>query len=336
MTWFETLTGFAETTPEAVRAQLTLDGPKLQSAVNGRTYTWGRLEIASLAALRRQLATYELPQGRLQLRELVADVQQLHTDPQNAGALFQAASQFNLLEMVGPGVTPEEGVGIYDYDRTQGPACAIAAGAGTIYRNYFVPLAGQTGQSADQQIDCLQALGAALGNEDGWLWQMKNGYALPSRSGLDHLATKLAAMDEREWDALRQLLQIGLQWDTQVTLAGCEHLVNQAYCSALPVAYSTLPADLWEDFACLILEATYEATLCAAAINLARTGNARVYLTLVGGGAFGNANAWIFDALRRTLGLFAGLPLDVSIVSYGRSQLPVFTFVDSWNAETFQ
>jgi hypothetical protein len=36
--------------------------------------------------------------------------------------------------MVSPRVTPEDGVGIYDLDRTQGPACAVAAGAGTIYR----------------------------------------------------------------------------------------------------------------------------------------------------------------------------------------------------------
>jgi len=34
---------------------------------------------------------------------------------------------------------------------------------------------------------------------------------------------------------LRGKLKIGLQWDPQVTLAGCEHLVTQAYCSALPV-----------------------------------------------------------------------------------------------------
>ncbi|MCK5683507.1 hypothetical protein KAJ27_05280 [bacterium] len=51
--------------------------------------------------------------------------------------MFQVASQFNLLEMVSPGVTPEEGVGRYEHDHTQGPACAIACGVGTIYRNYF-------------------------------------------------------------------------------------------------------------------------------------------------------------------------------------------------------
>ena len=44
------------------------------------------------------------------------------------------ASQFNLLEMTGPEITPEDGVTRYAHDRTQGPACAIAAGAATVYR----------------------------------------------------------------------------------------------------------------------------------------------------------------------------------------------------------
>ena len=35
------------------------------------------------------------------------------------------ASQFNLLEMTVPGIIPEKGVGIYEFDKTQGSACAI-------------------------------------------------------------------------------------------------------------------------------------------------------------------------------------------------------------------
>ncbi len=69
------------------------------------------------------------------LSEVVPDVQALHLLPENAGAVFQVASQFNLLEMVGPSVTPEDGVGGYEFDRTQGPACAIACGAGSHRRN---------------------------------------------------------------------------------------------------------------------------------------------------------------------------------------------------------
>src|SRR6202790_4074637 len=86
----------------------------------------------------------------------------MHRSPENTGALFQVASQFNLLEMVSPTVTPEQGVARYQNDHTQGPACAIAAGAATIYRNYFAPVGGSYGQAADRQLDGLADLGEAL------------------------------------------------------------------------------------------------------------------------------------------------------------------------------
>jgi hypothetical protein len=253
------------------------------------------------------------------VREVIASVQDLHADPANAGALFQVASQFNLLEMASPSATPELGIGIYENDPTQGPACAVAAGAGTIYRNYFAPVNGQIGQSAGRQIDCLADLGRALDNTGSRLWQMRNGYALAGRDGLIEISDRLRALSDSELDELRGLLRIGIQWNTQVTLPGCAHLVSQAYCSALPVAYSSHPASLWESFARLVLEAAYEATLCAAILNRQRAGERRLYLTLLGGGAFGNQPEWILDALRRALRLYAGWDLDVAIVSYRSS-----------------
>jgi len=90
---------------------------------------------------------------------VTGDVRQMHQSPENAGALFQVASQFNLLEMTGPEVSPEDGVTRYQHDRTQGPACAIAAGAATIYRNYFAPVDGRDGQTAERQFDGLADLG---------------------------------------------------------------------------------------------------------------------------------------------------------------------------------
>jgi hypothetical protein len=240
----------------------------------------------------------------LNVQEVVANVQDLHKDESNAGALFQVASQFNLLEMVSPSVTPERGVGIYENDHTQGPACAIAAGAGTIYRNYFAIVNGQIGQSAENQIDCLADVGTVLGNSEGQLWEMKNGYALPSRSGLVEIAKQLRALNESEIDRLRQKLRIGIQWNTQVTLNNCKHLVSQAYCAALPVAYTDHSPELWAEFAQLVLEGAYEATICAAVLNSVRNGNNRVFLTLLGGGAFGNQIDWIIGAIQRALNLY--------------------------------
>ena len=317
-TWFGGLTGFRETSPDEVRASLIVDGEILKSLVNGRTMTCGRLETPSLANLRERAGS-GATKGRLSLREVVADVQDLHADKSLARSLFQVASQFNLLEMTSPDKVPEDGVGIYEYDQTQGPACAIAAGAGTIYRNYFALVNGQAGQTAENQIDCLADLGRALGNVNNRLWVTGNGYVLPSGASLRRIATQLQESSEEELDELRQLLRIGIQWNTEVTLPDCGQLVSQAYCSALPIGYSDDEPDLWESFARLVLEACYEATFCAAILNSRNTGNNRVFLTHVGGGAFANPAAWIDAAIERALDLYRDFDLDAAIVSRRRS-----------------
>ena len=66
--------------------------------------------------------------GKLGVSIISGDVREMHRRPEFAGALFQFASQFNLLEMIGPNKTPEDGVTIYQSDRKQGPACGMAAG----------------------------------------------------------------------------------------------------------------------------------------------------------------------------------------------------------------
>lgn len=317
--WFETLTGFREESPQQVRENISLNGQTLKSHVNGKEFTHGRLETPSLGDLRNRLLSSEIPLGKLSVREVVGNVQHLHENQLNAGAMFQVASQFNLLEMISPDVTPEHGIGGYENDLTQGPACAVAAGAGTIYRNYFANVNGQIGQSVENQIDCLADLGTALGNLDDRLWKMKNGYVMASNKGLTEISQTLRAADESEIDELRKLLRIGIQWNTEVTTAGSRHKVSQAYCSALPVAYSSYSSQLWMEFAKLVLEASYEATICVGIMNYISTTNKTLYLTLLGGGAFGNKIEWIISAIHRSLNLYKNVDLDVVIVSYGHS-----------------
>lgn len=318
--WFETLTGFREETPEQVRNNISVKGEVLKSHVNGRVYICGSLETPSLAELRARVVGSKDRSGQISVCEEIANVKQLHMEESNAGSLFQVASQFNLLEMISQYVTPEQGVDGYEHDGTQGPACAVAAGAGTIYRNYFAQVNGKTGQTCDNQIDCLVDLGTALGNSDGHLWEMKNGYVIPSDTGLMEITSKITSASENDMDDLRKLLRIGVQWNTQVTMGDAQHKVTQAYCSALPVAYTQQPSDLWAAFAQLVLEASYEATLCTAIENSKQTGNNKVYLTLLGGGVFGNEIAWITGAIKRALDLYKQVDLEVVIVSYGRSK----------------
>ena len=327
MDWFEKITGFRERNYAETRARLEVADGRLRSLVNGRSYAVGELDLMPLQRLRElgRVAAVGFATARpggMKVSIVEGGVREMHQAPENSGALFQVASQFNLLEMPSPSVTPEHGVTAYQHDKTQGPACAMAAGAATIYRNYFAPVGDQQGQTSAIQIDALapigEALGISLARPASDLWSMCNGYAICTGAGLDAISAHLAAQTPAEKDALREKLCIGVQTNVEVTdgaHAPPAH-VSQAFCSALPVAYGSVPAKHWKAFATLILEASYEATMWAALLNAQRTGSNVVLLTRVGGGVFGNDAKWIDDAMRRALALFRHLGLDVRLVSY--------------------
>ena len=65
------------------------------------------------------------------------------------------------------------------------------------------------------------------------------------------------------------------------------------------------------------LEAAYEATLWAAVLNSRRGTSNIVLLTRLGGGAFGNDDAWIDAAMQRALTKVQDCSLDVRLVSFG-------------------
>lgn len=328
--WFKKLTGFDEISHENVKNNIIIDGQSLVSKINNKSIQFGELEIVSLEQLREQFVENKINQN-IKVSELVADIQDLHCDLNNKNALFQAASQFNLLEMVGPHVTPEKGIDIYENDYTQGPACAIACGAGTIFRNYFVPLKGNIGQTNSKQIDCLDDIGKELNNEALELWKMSNGYALINQNGLLNINKQLSNLSNNEREHLKGKLKIGIQWDTEVTLVENKQIVSQTYCSALPVAYSQIEPYYWESFARVILEATYEATLYSAIINVKKGNSNKVFLTLVGGGAFGNDIDWILESLIKAIDKFKNVPLDVKIVSYGTSNVLLKNAIEKYN-----
>ena len=191
--WFERITGFREDGYTATQRRLLVEGDELVSTVNGKRYGIGNLTMPTLAELRSRVNPDRGQRSSVQV--LIGDVRALHADPAYEGALFQVASQFNLLEMTSEHVTPEQGVARYAYDHTQGPACAMAAGAATIYRNYCVPVGDRIGQTSDRQLDALAGLGSALSDlvdlPVSGLWRMQNGYALCTREGLtrDHVPT---------------------------------------------------------------------------------------------------------------------------------------------------
>src|SRR5665213_1994247 len=72
------------------------------------------------------------------------------------------------------------------------------------------------------------------------LWEMKNGYALCTRFGLNSVAEHLASLQSEQLDILRGKLCVGIHQDVEVTESERRPLVSQAFCSALPVAYTSV------------------------------------------------------------------------------------------------
>ena len=108
--WFKALTGFTETSYEETRSRLAVADGRLHSLVNGRSYGVGALTLESLEALRKRAPWPGDGKRRLRAGIVQGDVRTLHHAPANAGALFQVASQFNLLELVSPEISPADGV----------------------------------------------------------------------------------------------------------------------------------------------------------------------------------------------------------------------------------
>ena len=257
---------------------------------------------------------------------ITRDVALLHCDPTNAGAVFQVASQFNCLEMIGKTYTPNMGVTIYSDDPTQGPACAMACPSALVYRNYFVKHTKNgshyNGQCV-QQIDNLEDIGKLLGNTTNQLWNMQNGYVIIDNvANLEQVSNAITTYTS---DSVRDALRVGVHWSTSVVDNTkknlMKHRVCQVYASALPVSttYNTEISDInrWTDFAKCILDGSYMATLCIAAlIALKSQKRIKCYLTLIGGGAFGNKPEWIINAIQNALDEYAVYPIDVKLVHF--------------------
>jgi len=220
--------------------------------------------------------------------------------------------------MVGPGVRPEDGVTRYAKDKTQGPVCAMACPAGTIYRNYF---ANGTG---GRQLNGACDIAALCNNKQKNYWEMRNGYMMSTRpESMQEVSVLLEDTSFHEEVIAR--LRVGVHWSTETEVRttsasskSVTHRVCQVFSSAAPVSYDIGRRSDWQALATAILEGTFEATLAAAAVIAHREARrVTVFLTQVGGGAFGNATTWIERALRRALTLYRDCPLDVKLVHYG-------------------
>merc|ERR1712008_509321 len=96
---------------------------------------------------------------------------------------------------------------------------------------------------------------------------------------------------------------------------------TQVLGSDCSVSYSGNRNTLWEPFARLVLEASYEAVFRVAMLTAlrhgGRAGSNRVFLTCLGGGVYGNPLNWSVDAMEAAMRKFSSVNLEVFIVTYG-------------------
>lgn len=239
--------------------------------------------------------------------------------------MVQMASQFNLLEMADHWMTPEHGVAVYASDNTQGPWVCSRTIAGAMYRNYLMPVDGGLGQSSKEgrSINTTAELVAWLSHlsKDAGHGSISgiymNGYLDFSDEDMRGLrwVMKQVSASEELWNEATGLLRVGIHRGAPLNgpdgvdpvHAGAS--VDLVMSAAFPLAYSrhrrTMEnLDALATFSRLVLEATYEATIRLLCLQQEPT---RLLLTSVGGGVFGNEEAWINDAiasaLKRTCGL---------------------------------
>lgn len=326
--WFEDQFGFLES-EEAVSKYFKFDlsNKVLKSYKKKKTFFVGDFETPSVKELKDKIKlSSSTDLGGLTFENIIGDATQLHLAKENAGSVFQVASQFNCLEMVGPGMTPEMGITIYEDDGTQGPRCAMACPAGTVFRNYFWEGRGQTGGNQNQ-LNTAKDLEKILDNEKHNYWNMKNGYMMPRSGAMKEVGEKIST-EEGLRESLFLSGRVGIHWDTEV--APGTHHVTQVFCSAVPITYTqtgkgTKPKD-WKSMAEIILESAYEATILTGAILAGkREERVTVFLTLLGGGAFGNPSPWICAAMEKALLSHLDKPVDVKLVNYAR--MPAQDFV---------
>ena len=150
----------------------------------------------------------------------------------------------------------------------------------------------------------------------------------------------LEALKYTDMDAHFMRARVGVHSDVQVTsglkgsdveMCPSEHqVVHQVFTAAMDM--SRLRREMQEDpdvvgLARFLLRVAYRLTILAAIENADRTRNSsragkdKLYLTLIGGGVFGNDPAWIYEAIQENQHLIAESGLSVVLVIYNRKRL---------------
>ena len=312
---------------------------------NNETYLTGAIETPLVKDLINRAQRVKVKTNKRNNVKIVqGDIRKIMTTSDKS--VIQMASQFNLLEMISPNVTPKHGITVYEQDRTQGPACAIGTYPSTYVRNYAIPVNKNgiidyksnldLGQLV-RQVDCLYDLHKLMCAKTGIkkLWEMQNGYLFINKDNLSAIDVIIKKSTPNQYLEMINSVRIGTHWVCENSDVENKRVFNtMAICSALPIAYNDITnMDLWENFAKLILRANYIGTISTGIINSKYIDfkNKKVILTLLGGGVFGNEMEWIYDSIYYAIELFRDADISIVLNSYGKPDRDMLNFVEYIN-----
>jgi hypothetical protein len=326
--WFPHLFGFDESVP-AVQKNLEVkeldDHAEITSLVNHRTFNAGKFRLRDIPSFGSPVpvggGTLNIIRGA-RSRAGLENVLAAQSHPDFDGATFLAASNFNCLEFTGQPHFAEMGVTPYVSDMTQGPYCALGAGAAVVYRNYFVL------------------------HEDGTRGQLNNNEVrllknTPLDEFVSHGYPKIRAADSEKlkpynWEEFVPKFLIGVHENCEVTTtetppnfsdAPPGRIVHQVYAAAFNFNYwndGVNDNPITRDIAEKLLRAEYRATILAAwELSLkypGRTGSKKLVLSLLGGGVHGNPMELICGAITSCEALIVDSGLQCYVVCYSGTE----------------
>lgn len=245
------------------------------------------------------------------------DVGAMQADLQYKDAVFQVASNFNALELVGPN-DQMENITKYLLDKTQGPFASLSALPGLIYRHYYMFMnskpQGEWQQTPQRQINFLDQTDIPV----------TNSYVT---FGNDVFGITNYAVDK---------MKVGYHRDIQVTfgfmpdfskfekVTNPDQTVNQVFTAAINFGFGSRNNSIVlkrdpnnvKAIAQNIQNAAYEGTIRSAFVH----GKKRVVLTMIGGGVFANDVAWIANAIEKNKELIKQSGMKVELVIFDSSR----------------
>jgi len=231
------------------------------------------------------------------------DVAHLQSLPENRNAVFQVASNFNGIESISEASSPDSDDFTEKYirDFTQGPAASVSAGAAAIARVHAAFYDAKKDpsewpQTKDHQMNFLDKLEKHF--------PMKNGYIVYTGNE----PKKFPKSGDRKFKALLKKTSVGYHQTCQVTtghrsetfkkISDPKQVVDQVLCAAVNISQGlsgmkNMRQPNSELKCSFVLRSAYYGTYMAAILHRRK----KLFLTLIGGGAFSNERSWIYDAL---------------------------------------